>query len=356
MSRNFVPGVIAVAAVLSCLLPGARVRAQDLLPKLGNHDDWRTLELPASANLGHPLQVLEADDGVPWLVATAGVAWYDGYRWVRATISGQPDLAAVDIATTGPGSGLVLTGAGRLMIRTRPAVRSEMAGTAVLEIEPERVGGAGDTVVEVIDTGEGMDAATLEHVFEPFFTTKEPGSGTGLGLSTVYAIVQQANGLIDIRSAPGKGTTVKVIFPAVSDEAGRDEPPAVPAGASGDETILLVEDQDMVRGMVRRVLEQHGYRVLEKTSGREALVLLGAPDSALVDLLITDVAMPGMDGIALADRVCELSPSTRVLLISGYSEALHLADQEQHPYPFLPKPFSNEELGRVVRGILDATP
>ena len=198
--------------------------------------------------------------------------------------------------------------------------------TANVELDPEDAtahSGAtrGSSVALLIsDTGHGMDKATLSHIFEPFFTTKAPGKGTGMGLATVYGIVHQSGGSIIVDSEPGRGSTFRIYLPCV-EEAPTPATPAVPATAvpTGSETILLVEDQDAVRGFAARVLTGYGYRVLQAPTGATALELASA-NGGRVDLLITDMVMPGLQGHQLAEQLWAVQPSLRVLYVSGFTE------------------------------------
>jgi two-component system cell cycle sensor histidine kinase/response regulator CckA len=208
----------------------------------------------------------------------------------------------------------------------------------------------------VCDTGFGMDAETQKHIFEPFFTTKEKGKGTGLGLATVYGIVKQSEGYIWVDSAPGAGTTVRVYLPRVEAEPEAEEPrrPVVPeqAPARGTETVLLVEDEEMVRRMTREVLEGAGYRVLEAASGFEALRLSSGHGGRL-DLLLTDVVMPGMSGRELAERLAPVRPGMKVLYMSGHTDdAIFHHGVAQAGTGFLQKPFTPETLERRIRELL----
>jgi CheY-like chemotaxis protein len=194
-----------------------------------------------------------------------------------------------------------------------------------------------------------MDAATSERVFEPFFTTKARGKGTGLGLSTVYGIVAQSGGAIRIRSAPGQGTTFTLYFPRAE---GRGEaipalgspPPAAPPWQGRPAEVLVVEDDDTIRSIARRALESAGYGVLDSPDPVAALEM--ARDlRRQVDLLLSDVVLPRMSGVELAEKLRALRPGLRVLFISGYTGS-HLADRDALPVGvhFLPKPFAPGDL------------
>jgi two-component system cell cycle sensor histidine kinase/response regulator CckA len=206
----------------------------------------------------------------------------------------------------------------------------------------------------VSDTGVGMDEATQKHLFEPFFTTKEVGKGTGLGLATVYGIVKQSGGYIWVYSEPGHGTTVKVYLPRV---AGETEP--LPAAAQspelrrGTETVLLVEDALPVRALARKSLQSFGYTVLDAGDGPAALEL-SARHAGGIDILVTDVVMPGMSGRELAERLAPTRPGMRVLYTSGYTDDAMVHQGVLHSgVAFLQKPFVPETLARKVRDVLD---
>ena len=209
-------------------------------------------------------------------------------------------------------------------------------------------------MLAITDTGFGMSAETLCHVFEPFFTTKEQGKGTGLGLSTVYGIVKQSGGYIWPYSEPGMGTTFKIYLPRVAETA---EPLPAPAVASkklgGTETILLVEDEEGVRGLTRQLLERHGYTVLEAEHGRDAL-LLCERYSGPIHLLLSDVVLAQMSGRELAQRLSPLRPKMKILYMSGYSDEAIVHHGVLEPgTAFLQKPFTTEALMRKLRDVLD---
>jgi two-component system, cell cycle sensor histidine kinase and response regulator CckA len=208
-------------------------------------------------------------------------------------------------------------------------------------------------LLAVSDTGLGMDKETQARLFEPFFTTKGQGRGTGLGLSIVFGIVKQSGGNIEIYSEPEKGTSVKVYLPRV-DHAELPEPEAQPDEAiRGSETILLVEDEEMVRKLVRETLERQGYRVLEAPGPLEALKM-SQGHRGKIDLMVTDVVMPKLSGRDLAEKLLRQRPGIRVLYISGYTDNAVVNSAMLHPdMAFLQKPFAPGVLARKVRQVLE---
>src|ERR1051326_802936 len=206
----------------------------------------------------------------------------------------------------------------------------------------------------VSDDGGGMDEQTKARIFEPFFTTKEKGRGTGLGLSTVYGIVKQSGGNVWVYSEPNEGTVFKVFLPQVQQESEAPAKPAVEAVAPrGSETILLVEDEDVVRGLARQILEQAGYQVLDARGGEEAMRLCRERPGS-IDLLLTDVVMPETSGKEVADRLTRLRPETRVLYMSGYTDdAIVHHGVLDSDVEFIQKPFTPVALARKVREVLD---
>jgi CheY-like chemotaxis protein len=208
-------------------------------------------------------------------------------------------------------------------------------------------------MISVSDTGEGMDRDTQARIFEPFFTTKEKGKGTGLGLSTVYGIIKQSGGYVFVQSELGRGTVFTIYFPRV------DEPcdalgatPVSITSAGGSETILLVEDEESVRQLVRETLAARGYHVIEACNGNAALAL-AAGQSETIHLIITDIVMPGLSGHELVEQLTPARPSIKVLYLSGYAQdafATPLASGVQKA--FLQKPFTLQSLSRKVREVL----
>jgi PAS domain S-box-containing protein len=238
---------------------------------------------------------------------------------------------------------------GKLIIETADV---ELDDAYVRRLVDARAGSY--VMLAVSDTGSGMDAETLAHIFEPFFTTKEPGKGTGLGLSTVYGIVKQSGGYIFVYSEPDRGTTFKIYLPRVQEEVSLPDQNDVPAmPTTGWETVLLVEDEQPVRALVREILQRNGYAVLEAGHGMEALQI---SDRYLdpIHLMVTDVVMPGMSGCELAERLASRRPDTKVLYLSGYTDnALLNHDMMDPTIAFLQKPFTTYALARKVREVLD---
>jgi two-component system cell cycle sensor histidine kinase/response regulator CckA len=208
-------------------------------------------------------------------------------------------------------------------------------------------------VLSVTDTGTGMDAATQSRIFDPFFTTKPVGKGTGLGLSTVFGIVNQSGGTVWVYSEPGCGSTFKVYYPRVP---GKHRPVIAtePANATGTETILLVEDQEQVRGVAEQVRLRCGYRVLVATHGADAL-RVSAEHSGPIHLVLTDVVMPGMSGAELIERLSASRPGIRTLCMSGYTDdSVVRHGVLERGVAYLQKPFNPDSLSRKVREVLDA--
>jgi two-component system cell cycle sensor histidine kinase/response regulator CckA len=209
-------------------------------------------------------------------------------------------------------------------------------------------------MLAVSDTGVGMDATTQARIFEPFFTTKEKGKGTGLGLATVYGIVKQSGGWIWVYSEPAHGTSFKVYLPRVAQAAAPAAPsPMPPVSVRGSETVLLVEDEEMIRHLVQKVLKANGYTVLVAASGRDAERAAGEHEGP-IHLLMTDVVLPGMNGREVAQRLTAARAGIRVLYLSGYTDEVIVHHGVLEPgVAFLQKPFTPAVLGRKVREVLD---
>ncbi|MBW1962230.1 MAG: PAS domain S-box protein [Deltaproteobacteria bacterium] len=208
----------------------------------------------------------------------------------------------------------------------------------------------------VSDTGIGMDEAIRSQIFEPFFTTKERDHGTGLGLSTVYGIVKQSNGMIWVYSESGKGTTFKVYFPAaVSDTEAVATEALLPERLMGAETILVVEDEPIVQDVAQRILERYGYRVLAASSGEEAIELLKRHPGK-IHMMLTDMVLPGIGGRELAGRIKAFHPELKIIWTSGYADRDFFSDEPKDMvYHFIEKPFRAEDLARKAREVLNQT-
>ncbi|GAH38472.1 unnamed protein product, partial [marine sediment metagenome] len=238
---------------------------------------------------------------------------------------------------------------GKLTIETQNVTADEMFCNSHIGAEP------GDYVMlAVTDTGCGMDEETKSSIFEPFFSTKSKEQSTGLGLSTVYGIVKQNDACISVYSEPNVGTTFKVYFPRVVEKADRlpsDKSTELP---TGNEIILLVEDEDIVRGLAKRVLERQGYKVIEANDGGGAY-LQSKKHKGKIHLLLTDVIMPNMNGKQLHAELLNTRPELRVLFMSGYTENVIAHHGVLHENTdFIQKPFSIESLTRTVRRVLDS--
>jgi CheY-like chemotaxis protein len=240
---------------------------------------------------------------------------------------------------------------GKLTIETFNTALDESYTAVDSEVIPGQY-----AVIAVSDTGAGMSKETLSRVFEPFFTTKEVGKGTGLGLSMVYGFVKQSGGHVTVYSEPGQGTTVKLYFPryvgASSADAGRAEAP-LPQGSDG-EVVLVVEDNEHVRAYSVMILTELGYGVIEATDAETAVAVLRGDQR--VDLLFTDVVLPGKSGRVLADAAAKLRPRLKVLYTTGYSRNAIVHHGRLDPgVRLLSKPFTYEQLAGRVRDVLDQT-
>ncbi|MBM6594619.1 cell cycle histidine kinase CckA [Microvirga pudoricolor] len=247
-----------------------------------------------------------------------------------------------------------MPGGGKLAIRTANVPAPEAARLNVSGMPPAEY-----VLVEVSDTGSGMSAEVLEKIFEPFFTTKEVGKGTGLGLSTVFGIIKQSGGFIDVDSRLGHGTVFRIYLPrhipeevAEPEEVKAETVKKPAADMTGQGTILLVEDEDPVRAVNARALSARGYTVLEAASGVEALEVMEERGAA-VDLVVSDVVMPEMDGPTLLGELRKIYPDLRVIFVSGYAEdAFKKNLPEGEEFNFLPKPFSLRQLVETVKQVI----
>lgn len=239
-----------------------------------------------------------------------------------------------------------MPGGGELVIATDSVNLHQEQAVRIVGARPGHF-----VVLTVSDTGVGMDTETKRHIFEPFFTTKPRGSGTGLGLATVYGIVQQCNGWVEVESAPGRGATFRILLPAVECVAALNTESS-PNTTPGLGSVLLVEDQADVRLLISTVLESLGYTVLEADSAAKALEI-SAQFQGHIDILLTDVLMPGMTGRGLAKRMRSLRPTIKVLLVSGYAEHDGLESQgTESEFEMLPKPFTPLALAAKLREVL----
>jgi nitrogen-specific signal transduction histidine kinase/ActR/RegA family two-component response regulator len=267
--------------------------------------------------------------------------------WAVEADRGQLEQVLVNLAVNARDA---MPGGGRLTIATGNTVVDEAYAEQRPNLEPGRY-----CRLAVSDTGSGMDAATIERVFEPFFSTKERGRGTGLGLATVYGIVSGQGGTIDIYSEVGMGTTMNVLLPATEQvTAAQREPDLPPADLRGHgEAILLVEDEDSLRAMASRILARHGYQVREAPDGPTAL-RLAADAGWPLDLLITDMVMPGMLGNEIVDRMRDIRPGVPAVFITGYAQqVLDFHGIRAPELDIVQKPFTESALLTRVRRALN---
>ena len=277
--------------------------------------------------------------------------------WLLKVDRGQFDQVIINLAVNArdamPGGGTVAIATANVSIN-----QSVQRGHEVMR--------AGDyMLIEVADSGVGIAKEDMPRIFEPFFSTKEVGAGTGLGLSTVYGIIHQTGGYIFVDSAPGEGTTFSIYLPRYSDDtqSGEAKPGKDLSGDGGTEaeadltgegTVLLVEDDDAVRMFGSRALRNKGYNVLEAADGEEALDVINSGSNHKIDLIISDVVMPGMDGHTLVQLVRHEMPAIKIILMSGYSEDVFAEDVERDPgIEFLAKPFSLKDLAGKVKDVME---
>jgi CheY-like chemotaxis protein len=260
--------------------------------------------------------------------------------------SGQIEQVILNLAVNARDA---MSKGGKLTIETSNAVLDEDYTRTHQSVAPGTY-----TLLAVSDNGCGMDSETQSHLFEPFFTTKDPGKGTGLGLSMVYGIVKQSGGSIWVYSEPNQGSTFKIYLPSLQEILEPDatqEPPE--KLANGSETVLVVEDESAVRSFTRMVLQRSGYQVIEASNG-EAALSLSREHPGEIQLLVTDMVMPGMGGREVGEALEQMRPGVRVLYLSGYTEnAIAQRGTLGTELPFLQKPFTMEALLRKVRQVLD---
>ncbi|UCF99001.1 MAG: response regulator [Spirochaetaceae bacterium] len=265
--------------------------------------------------------------------------------WIEAD-PGQIEQVILNLAANGRDAMLL---GGKLSVSTRHTVVETEVGDGENDLRPGEY-----AVLDVTDTGTGMDAQTIERIFDPFFTTKELGKGTGLGLATVYGIVKQHKGYIEVVSKPQMGSSFTLYFPCTDRKPERDVSQAAKESSLiGNETVLIVEDEEPLRRLLSMTLQKYQYGVIEADSGADALRICEQGDRT-VDVLLTDVVMPAINGRELADSVKRLKPNIHILFISGYTDdiiARH--DVFGSNIPLLQKPFTPEQLVRRIREVLD---
>ena len=261
--------------------------------------------------------------------------------------AGQLEQVVVNLAVN---SRDAMPEGGRLLIETRNAELDDSYVRDHVPVQPGRY-----VMLAVSDTGTGMSAETMSHVFEPFFTTKEAGKGTGLGLATVYGIVKQSGGYVWCYSELGQGTTFKVYLPRVDAPVDRHPARGPSRPKHGSETVLLVEDEGVLRALTRRVLEKHGYTILEAATA-DAAAALACDHASPIHLLLADVVLPGASGRTLANELLARRADLKVLFMSGYTEdaIVHRGVLAANT-AFLHKPFSAEGLAAKVREVLDGS-
>jgi CheY-like chemotaxis protein len=238
---------------------------------------------------------------------------------------------------------------GKLTIETANVTLKETGSQNHMGLTPGHY-----VMISITDTGLGMTQEVKERIFEPFFTTKEIGKGTGLGLSMVYGIVKQSGGHIGVDSEPGKGTTFRIYLPRVDEPVVEVDEKEIGGPPLGNETILVVEDEEEVRKLVTRSLKKQGYKVLEASQGKEVFSLCeeqGGP----IHLMVTDVVMPEMTGVELAKHIKQVYPEMKVLYMSGYNSDRVAIDCENlgKGIEFIQKPFTAYSLARKIREVLD---
>jgi two-component system, cell cycle sensor histidine kinase and response regulator CckA len=264
-----------------------------------------------------------------------------------ANIKADPNQIEQAIVNLAVNSRDAMPNGGQIFLQTAQLDLDEVYVRTHLGVQPGEY-----VMIAITDTGHGMEAEVRKHIFEPFFTTKERGKGTGLGLATVYGMVKQSGGDIWVYSEPGKGTTFKLYFPVAREKAheSKIEPPPRVEQPSGD-TVLVVEDEEPVRDLTVRMLQQLGYSVLAAASGDEAIEI-SKTFSGTISMLLTDVVLPGMSGPQIAEALLLVRPEMKILYLSGYTENAISHQGLESGADFLPKPFSRETLSRKLAEVI----
>jgi len=354
--------------MLAVILSYSLLLAEGLNPLDPMHDDVMEIKTAANraARLTEQLLVFSRRKTLQPRMVDLNEVLASTEKMLRRLIGEDVEMRAVPYASSAPvfvDGGQIEQVLMNLAVNARDAMPA--GGTLTIEIgradlgeaEAARVGlapGAHATIA-VTDTGIGMDVATRTRIFEPFFTTKAAGKGTGLGLSTVFGIVQQSGGHVAVQSDVGKGSAFRIYLPLASDDCVPESGTRLDEDLRGSETILLVEDEDVVRKVARTILTKKGYQVLEATSAGDALILC-EQHRGRIHLLLTDMVMPRMSGDQLAARLSSARPGLRVAYMSGYPEKGGATQRGRTPDAFLPKPFTPQTLLRCVREALTTGP
>ncbi|MEW6530465.1 MAG: response regulator [Thermodesulfobacteriota bacterium] len=300
---------------------------------------------PRPINLNHEVEQVKSllDRTIPKMIEIR-LHRAGALRAVNAD-SGQIEQVLMNLAVNAKDA---MPDGGTLTIETANTILDEAYARSLFHVEPGEY-----VILRISDTGHGMDKKTLDHIFEPFFTTKEAGKGTGLGLATVYGIIKQHRGHISCYSEVGKGTTFNIYLPAIPDETEThvESPGELPA--MGTETVLLVDDEDLIRELGAQILTKHGYTVLQAVNGRVGLDLF-KQERSRISLVILDLIMPEMGGGECLNELIKIDPNVKVLIASGYAADASVEETAQiGAKGYVTKPFSVNELLRDVRRVLD---
>ena len=333
------PGLVAVEEIIKAGERGATLTRQLLAFSRGKPVNYDAVDL--NVLVADTIQMLRpmVPEDIEFQVDTApdvGCVHAD-----EAQIIGVLVNLSINAADSMPGGG-------KLTIATAGV-------SADREVGGRTLGADRYAMLEVADTGSGMDKATIERVFDPFFTTKEPGRGTGMGLSTAYGIVNRHGGEITVHSEPGIGTTFRVYLPLSKEPAAAAvaKPEATVEHSGGNEVVLVAEDEDHVRDVVRQILERHGYEVILAADEEDAIDKLAA-DGARISLLLTDVVMPGRSGPDLYAEAAAKYPGLKVLFMTGYFHSERQSVPARPLHPLIQKPFGSKELASAVRHAIDS--